>query len=101
MGQFYEQQKFQKFDYGSVINYQKYGQTSPPEFNLTNIQIPVGLFIGRNDHIADVKDNENVREILPNVARFRIFENEDHLSFSFQRDMIYFKEIIQFMTEYL
>ena len=66
-----------------MTNYQKYGQSTPPEFDLTKITLPVGLFIGRNDFIADVQDNEDVRDILPNVAEFRIFENEDHLSFSF------------------
>jgi pimeloyl-ACP methyl ester carboxylesterase len=68
---------------------------------LSKIEIPVGLFVGRHDYIADVEDNEKVRELLPNVAKYRIFENEDHLSFSFQRDMSFFKEIIQFMDEYL
>ena len=68
---------------------------------MSKIEIPVGLFIGRHDHIADVEDNEEVRELLPNVAKFRIFENEDHLSFSFQRDMSYFTEVLSFMDQYL
>ena len=54
MGQFYSQKKFQKFDYGSIVNHQKYGQPVPPEIDLSKIEIPVGLFIGRHDYIADV-----------------------------------------------
>ena len=75
MGQFYIQKKFQKFDYGPTVNQQKYGQPSPPEIDITKIQTPVGLFIGRHDYVADVQDNEEVRDLLPNVAEFKIFEN--------------------------
>jgi lysosomal acid lipase/cholesteryl ester hydrolase len=83
MGQLYESGKFQKFDYGFTTNLEKYGTPSPPEIDLSKITIPVGLFIGEQDQIADLEDNENLRKILPNVIAFRVLPNQDHLSLSF------------------
>jgi len=50
----------------------------------------VALFVARHDQIGDVKDNENLAKRLSNVKHFKIFENEDHLSMSFSKNMTYF-----------
>ena len=38
--------KFAKYDFGATINMQKYGTKDPPIYNLTNIDVPVHLFVG-------------------------------------------------------
>lgn len=38
--------KFAKYDFGTAINMQKYGTKDPPIYNLTNIDVPVYLFVG-------------------------------------------------------
>uniref|UniRef100_T1JB84 Partial AB-hydrolase lipase domain-containing protein n=1 Tax=Strigamia maritima TaxID=126957 RepID=T1JB84_STRMM len=48
--------RFQKFDYGSRLNRQKYGQSTVPEYNLKNITTQVALFYSSNDYLATIKD---------------------------------------------
>nr|XP_023019892.1 lipase 3-like [Leptinotarsa decemlineata] len=48
-------QKYDKFmanDYGRDENLKKYGESTPPIFKLSNIQVPVVLFWGENDWVA-------------------------------------------------
>lgn len=44
-------EQFDEFDYGSRSNAQKYGTLSPPEYELRNVQIPVGIFSGREESL--------------------------------------------------
>lgn len=47
--------KYQLFDYGAVRNELKYGQSSPPEIDLTHLKlVPIGLFSGDGDELADM-----------------------------------------------
>lgn len=43
---------FQYFDYGSKTNREKYGQDTPPQYNLTKINTPFALFYAQNDWLA-------------------------------------------------
>jgi hypothetical protein len=54
--QYYHTGKFAKFDWGPEINMKKYNQTTPPIYNVSNIDVPVHLFVGRYDRLATVKD---------------------------------------------
>jgi len=45
-------------------NVWKYGQTTPPEYDINNIKIPVGVFSGTKDPLADPKDVEWFRDKL-------------------------------------
>jgi hypothetical protein len=38
--------KFQKYDYGSIENEKRYGQKRPPAIDLTTIETPVAMFVG-------------------------------------------------------
>lgn len=47
------------YDFGSAkVNFQHYGMPTPPSYNLTNIprQLPIALFTGGNDYLADPQD---------------------------------------------
>ena len=44
--------KFRKFDYGVADNVEKYGQEQPPEYNLSNVSVPVDLYYGTDDIIS-------------------------------------------------
>jgi len=44
--------KFQEFDYGRYENVKRYGQEHPPEYDLTKVTAPVGLFWSDNDWLA-------------------------------------------------
>eukprot|EP01087_Luapelamoeba_hula_P010795 TRINITY_DN2876_c0_g1_i2.p1 TRINITY_DN2876_c0_g1~~TRINITY_DN2876_c0_g1_i2.p1 ORF type:complete len:316 (-),score=28.97 TRINITY_DN2876_c0_g1_i2:8-955(-) len=56
---------FQKFDYGTQGNIQHYGQPTPPQYDLGNITLPVALFTGTNDYLADPEDVAQLKEALP------------------------------------
>lgn len=60
-----------------------YGQSSPPDYNLTNINIPIALFTGSNDWLADNDDVNHLKKVLPSNIII-IDNNEDdmaHLDF--------------------
>ena len=55
--QIFDNGKFQAYDYGSSReNQAHYGQPYPPAFDLSNIRIPVRLFAGASDLLADLTD---------------------------------------------
>ena len=43
--------KFRAFDYGNE-NSDIYGQDTPPEYDLTQVNVPIGLYWGENDWLA-------------------------------------------------
>ncbi|XP_066155779.1 gastric triacylglycerol lipase-like isoform X2 [Euwallacea fornicatus] len=48
--------QFQMFDYGPLINVQKYNHQIPPEYDVKQIQVPVHLFVGYYDAIGTQED---------------------------------------------
>lgn len=48
-------ERFQRFDYGSEKNLEVYNSTTPPQFNLSKISVPLSFFYGDNDLLADPK----------------------------------------------
>lgn len=58
-GQILNANKFQQYDWGSAANKKIYGQPTAPEFNLSGITaVPIGMFVGQDDELADASDNE-------------------------------------------
>lgn len=53
--QLYLSKEFQWYDNGLAGNQLKYGQSSPPKYNLTAIQTPVTMYVGRNDLLVSLK----------------------------------------------
>ena len=97
--------EFRKFDYGEEENMNHYGSTTPPAYNLNNVQVPVALFIGDKDDLACVSDVENLAQDLPNVSLFQVveFEGWTHLDFSIAIDankLIYSKIIDMINANY-
>lgn len=45
-----------KFDFGAIENYKRYGQIKAPIFDMSNIKIPVTMFHGLQDTLADPAD---------------------------------------------
>ena len=60
-----------KYDYGTNLNMQMYGQPNPPLYNLSNINFPnVYLFFGTYDTLADPKDAQDLKDELVNIQPF-------------------------------
>jgi len=44
------------FDYGKVGNNKKYGQEHPPKVDISKINVPTAMFVGKFDDLGDVTD---------------------------------------------
>jgi pimeloyl-ACP methyl ester carboxylesterase len=56
---------FQKYDLGVTGNMKKYGTAEPPLYDLSKFALPVALFSGGNDYLADVADVTRLIDELP------------------------------------
>eukprot|EP01016_Furgasonia_blochmanni_P025472 TRINITY_DN27347_c0_g1_i1.p1 TRINITY_DN27347_c0_g1~~TRINITY_DN27347_c0_g1_i1.p1 ORF type:complete len:268 (+),score=55.50 TRINITY_DN27347_c0_g1_i1:64-867(+) len=59
---------FQKFDYGTKENLQRYGQKKPPVYNLAQITERVHIFAGAYDVLAVLKDVQTLQTKLQNAT---------------------------------
>lgn len=73
--------KFRQYDYQSE-NVRVYNSSSPPDYRLDNIRVPVFLYCGGSDPLVNHKDVLNLSKVLPNVKRYRFFENYNHFDFN-------------------
>lgn len=55
------------YDYGTQGNVQHYGQPTPPQYVLANMPktLPIALFTGGNDYLADPTDVATLISDLP------------------------------------
>ena len=60
---------FCKFDYGEAGNMFHYGQPTPPNYDISKINIPVYLFAGEYDKLADPVDVEYLKSQLTGVPK--------------------------------
>jgi len=80
--QMYKSKKFQMFDYGTPEkNKQHYGTDTPPKYNASAIEVPVALYWGGNDWLADPNDVKVLMKILPKKWYDKYLEVWEHLDF--------------------
>lgn len=79
---------FQMYDFGKDENEKKYGQPTPPLYNLTAFNVSVAFFSGGDDYLGDPEDVLRLAGLLP--ERLLVFNNfqEDyeHLDFVWGMD---------------
>ena len=95
--------KYQFFDYGPVGNYKKYKQFTPPEIDLTKLHlVPIGLFCGDGDELADTTDVNWLRtQLSKEVVKFdKIYEKYGHLTFIIGKNSEYVNDLIKFLDSY-
>jgi len=93
---------FQYYDYGPEGNMQHYNTTTPPDYDLTKVNVPVAIFNGDNDNFADPVDVQRLEKILPNLV-FSHDENEyEHLDFvwAIDADEKIYPSIITLLQKY-
>ena len=56
-------------------------KTTPPQYNIKDVQIPVALFWGKNDWLADPEDVQFLRNNLPNIVADEYYDDYNHLDF--------------------
>lgn len=59
--QFIDYEHFGRFDYGTMGNLEHYGLELPPEYSLSELEIPTALFCGSKDTLAGPKDVERLK----------------------------------------
>ncbi len=65
-----------------------YNQSTPPEYNLGNIRVPIRLFAGTSDLLADVQDvNQLWAELNPKYKEFYRIYNAGHCTFIWGKDL--------------
>ncbi|EDO41646.1 predicted protein, partial [Nematostella vectensis] len=62
--QMYKSKKFEMYDYGKD-NIKRYGQNTPPQYNISAITVPTMLYWGGNDWLADPDDVSLLMKALP------------------------------------
>lgn len=87
-----EKEAFRRFDYGKQKNLDKYGQESPPDYDLSLIKFPVGIFSGDTDLMADPTDVKWTAQQLNHNLVFNKEYHLGHLSFAIAKDMSFFTE---------
>jgi pimeloyl-ACP methyl ester carboxylesterase len=72
--------KFQDYDYGLNGNLERYGSSSPPEFDLSRARIPTALFIGGSDDLAGPVDAGHAAALLPQdtLVFHEVFDDFSH-----------------------
>lgn len=46
---------FRQYNYGKIKNLRKYNSSTPPDYDLTKVKVPVGIFYGANDYLSNQK----------------------------------------------
>ena len=86
--------KFQQWDGGSSQNMKDYGQKTPPEISLTEIDFPTALFVGLQDPLGNPTDSAWVKSQLKNVVHYQEVNNMGH-GFNQGADMSYFVDVMK------
>jgi len=75
--QLYVSHNFEAYDFGAEENLIQYGQTTPPEYDLSQILAPVAIFKGDADVLVNVSDVDKLVNHLSNVVMNYIIEEDD------------------------
>ncbi|XP_045658258.1 gastric triacylglycerol lipase isoform X2 [Ursus americanus] len=94
--------KFQAFDWGSPTqNMLHYHQPTPPYYNLTDMHVPIAVWNGGNDLLADPHDVDLLLSKLPNLIYHKKIPPYNHLDFIWAMDapQVIYNEIVSMMGE--
>ena len=95
--------KLYAYHYGSEENKQNYGTEESPDYDLTNINIPMSLIIGSTDKVCNLEGSQAFADLVnthnknENLKCFCL-ENWRHASFQYPKDM---KPMTQIFDEIL
>ncbi|GFX98846.1 gastric triacylglycerol lipase [Trichonephila clavipes] len=95
---------FAKFDYGKRENIARYGQATPPKYNLSSITTPVALISGLNDNLADPADVAIVANQLKSLVSNYVIPLPDfnHIDFvtAIHGKKLVFDEVERLLLKY-
>eukprot|EP00347_Sterkiella_histriomuscorum_P018552 403345077 len=92
--------RFQEFDYGKSENKKRYNSPTPPEINIQGIsKVPIAMFVGTKDELADSADNLWAKTQLKTLAFYQEYAL-GHLTFMIGNDMSYFNDVLNILQKY-
>jgi len=94
--------RFQAYDYGHFKNKKIYGTKRPKAYDLSKVTVPVAIYAGGNDWLADPTDVSWLTKRLPHVIKDVSLKNYNHLDFIWglnARTKVY-KDMIHLMRKY-
>ena len=77
---------FGQFDWGPEGNLERYHRPQPPQYNLSNVRVPVALFSGGIDALAAPRDVATITAEVPSVVHFDIQQHYAHMDFVWGMD---------------
>jgi len=81
-GQLMNSGKFQAYDYGSAKkNQEHYGSDTPPEYDVSQLEVPVSFYSSDKDWLADPQDVANAVSKVKNVIENVQVPNYNHMDF--------------------
>ncbi|XP_057592644.1 gastric triacylglycerol lipase [Hippopotamus amphibius kiboko] len=79
--------KFQAFDWGNPFqNFMRYNQLTPPDYDLTAMNVPIAVWSGGNDPLADPQDVDLLLSKLSNLIYHKKIPTYNHLDFIWAMD---------------
>ncbi|GAB1605386.1 gastric triacylglycerol lipase-like [Argonauta hians] len=93
----------QKYNYGSTSeNILHYGQATPPKYDVTKLKVPVALFSGGRDTLADPKDVAILRKLLKTTVSDVVIPEWAHLEFIWATNGwdVMFKQLLDLLQKY-
>lgn len=60
--------RFCLYDHGKIKNIKVYGSELPPDYNATNVIVPVAYYYGQNDRLVPPEDQRKAVKLFPNVV---------------------------------
>ncbi|XP_014480140.1 PREDICTED: lipase 3 isoform X2 [Dinoponera quadriceps] len=95
--------KFRPYDYGGQKNQEIYNATQPPDYDFTNVTVPIALFYSDNDWFVDNSDVKRLYGMLDNVVDvYRVpYPKFNHLDFIWGKDapQLVYKRLLQVISK--
>lgn len=87
-GQLIRSHRFCQYDYGLHRNLHVYGRRKPPNYNLKNCTVPIGILYADRDTLAAAEDVVRLPYELPNVIEIRRVDDDtfNHIDFIWAAD---------------
>lgn len=95
---------FQHFDHGPEANIARYGQVTPPSYDLSKISIPTALFYGGQDALATEDDVKRIREEMnpERIIHVQLQPLYAHMDFTWAmnaHDEVY-RDVVRLLQEF-
>lgn len=60
--------RFCQYDHGKQKNLEVYGSETPPDYNLTNVVVPIAYYYAKSDIVVPEQDQIVSLQLFPNIV---------------------------------